>query len=159
MVQNLHSAIKRLQVISSGVSDELPQKQEQPKPSTCDKVADQPGKVLVNFGSASFVAGLGVSGSIGVFKNLSTGSGGFFWSAGGNLGFEAGAGMQGGIYRSAADLRGIAANVNVSAGISGSASFSASGRLLGGSLGQSGRLGGSVSLSNTTFFGCNYNGG
>lgn len=47
------------------------------KKSTCDLVADQPGKVFIDFGSASFVAGIGLSGSIGVFKNLSTGSGGF----------------------------------------------------------------------------------
>ena len=131
----------------------------QSSPPPCDLVADQPGRVFVDFGAASVVAGLGLSGSVGVFKNLSTGSGGFFYTAGGNLGFEAGAGFSGGFYRSAADLRGLNANINVSAGVSGSANFSTSGRLVGGSLGQSGRLGGSVSLSNTTFFGCNYNGG
>lgn len=130
----------------------------EPKKSTCDLVADQPGKVFVDFGSASFAAGIGLSGSIGVFKNLRTGSGGFFYTAGGNLGFEAGAGLSGGFYRSAADLRGFNANINVSASVLGSANFSASGRLVGVSAGTGGKLGGSVSASNTTFFGCNLQG-
>lgn len=108
-----------------------PQKTDPPKKSTCDLVADQPGKVFVDFGSASVVAGLGLSGSVGVFKNLSTGSGGFFYTVGGNLGLEATVGLSGGFYRSAADLRGFNANINVSAGVSGSANFSASGRLVG----------------------------
>lgn len=132
----------------------LPQRQQQPKKTTCDLVAAQPGRVFVDFGSASFVAGIGISGSVGVFTNLSTGSSGFFYTGGGNLGFEAGAGLSGGLYASAADLRGINANINVSGGVSGSANFSKDGRFVGGSAGQSARLGASVSISNTTFFGC-----
>lgn len=137
----------------------MPQRANSPSPSTCDNVAKQPGKVVVDFGSAALVVGLGGSAAVGVFKNVSTGSGGFFYTGGGNAGLEAGAGLQGGVYRSAADLRGVNVNINLSAAVSGSANFSTSGRLVGGSLGQSGELGGSVSISNTVFFGCYYNGG
>jgi RHS repeat-associated protein len=136
-----------------------PQKTKPAKPSTCDKVANQPGAVFVDFVDASAFAGIGVTGSLGVFYNVKTGSGGFFATGGGGYGLDLGIGLKGGFYRSAADLRGLNFNVSGSYGVSGSANFSKDGRLVGGSIGPEVGVGGSATATNTGFFGCHYVGG
>jgi RHS repeat-associated protein len=132
-------------------SRDAPQKT---KDTTCDKVARQTGPVAVTRSSGAFVPGLGVSGGYGGFRNLRTGSTGWFYTVGGNLGFDAGAGVQGGIYKSVADFRGVNFNVNWSVAVSGSLNFSAGEQLVGGSLGTKAELGASVSVTNTVIFHC-----
>lgn len=139
--------------------DQSPQKTQPKTPSKCDRVASQPGAVFVDFIDASAFAGIGVTGSIGVFYNLKTGSGGFFHTEGGGYGYELGIGIKGGFYGSAADLRGFNYNLNGSYAVSGSANFSKDGRLVGGSVGPAAKAGGSATATNTTFFGCHYVGG
>jgi hypothetical protein len=125
----------------------------------CDLVANQPGRVVVDFVSASAFLGGGGTGSIGAFRNLSTGSSGFFYTVGGGLGLELGAGIQGGFYRSAADLIGYNYNINVTFGVAASANFSTGGELVGASIGPGFEAGASATVTETHFFGCNYNGG
>jgi RHS repeat-associated protein len=125
----------------------------------CDNVAKEPGPIFVDFVEGSAFAGYGVTGSLGVFYNLKTGSGGFFHTVGGGLGYDLDVGLKGGFYSRAADLRGFNANVNGSYGASGSANFSKNGRLVGGSAGLTAGVGGSATVTNTTLFGCYFNGG
>lgn len=134
----------------------MPQKTQPKTPSSCDRVASQPGAVFVDFLEGNALAGIGGTGSTGVFYNIKTGSGGFFYTLGGGYGYELGAGLKGGFYRSAADLRRFNFNLNGAFGVSGSANFSKDGRLVGGSVGPAAEAGGSATATETTFFGCHY---
>jgi RHS repeat-associated protein len=121
----------------------------------CEKVAAQPGAVAVVFVNATFIPGMGYSGSpIGTFYNMKTGSGGFFTTDGGGWGLDAGLGLQGGFYRSAADLSGTNWNINAQYVVAGSLNFSSDWDLVGGSIGGGGDAGGSLTISSTGFFGC-----
>lgn len=126
----------------------------------CDRITDEPGGVIVANGSASLVFGFGGNVSFGGFINPRTGSKGLFFSFGGNLGYEGGAGFSAGAYRSAADLRGISASASLSTPIISGSATSTIDKLdiIGASVGQGGKFGGSVSVSKTILFGCKYNG-
>ncbi|WP_125471538.1 RHS repeat-associated core domain-containing protein [Sphingomonas sp. FARSPH] len=144
----------------SAPAPSMPQRNVAPKPplTECEKVRNEPGGVVVVYGEGSAFAGLGVTGSVGVFYNISSGSGGFFYAGGSCEGYDLSAGMRGGYYRSAKDLFGVNANVSGSVpGFTGSLNFSTDKRLVGGSVGPSAGAGGSASVTNTGFFGCNYN--
>ncbi len=126
--------------------------------STCAQVAQQLGAVLVGGGSGSFVPGLGLTAGYGGFRNIRTGSTGYFGSIGGALGFDGGFGPQPGLYRTVADLEGLNKNINVSAIISGSLNFSSKNKPVGLSLGGKAELGLSFSVSETFIFGCTLKG-
>jgi RHS repeat-associated protein len=80
---------------SGGAEPATPQKTQPKKPTTCDRVADQPGAIVVVLLTGSAYAGYGGTAAAGVFKNISTGSGGFFHTLGGGAGYELGGGLQG----------------------------------------------------------------
>jgi hypothetical protein len=137
----------------------LPQSGQQKPNDACRQIANEPGAVFVDFVGGDAIAGVGGTASVGVFKNLKTGSGGFFFTGGGGIGASVGATIQGGFYRSVADLQGV--NANVSAAVptaAGSLNFSPDGRLVGGSVGTGGKLGVAGTVTNTWLFGCSVGG-
>ena len=129
-------------------------------PNACQLVQNQPGPVIAGYGSATGVVGYGVTGSVGVFYNIKTGSSGYFLTGGGGTGADVSVSIQAGIYSSAANLSGISQNVNLTIpGLSGSLSASPNGQIYGGSIGPGEGLGVSGTVTNTKFFGCVYRGG
>jgi hypothetical protein len=127
--------------------------------SDCLQVANEPGAIFVDFVGGDAIAGVGGTASIGVFKNLKTGSGGLFFTGGGGIGASVGATIQGGFYRSVADLQGVNANVSAAVPtVSGSLNFSPDGRLVGASAGPGGKLGVSGTITNTWLFSCSLGG-
>ncbi len=121
----------------------------------CAQVANEPRPVFVDFLGGDAIFGGGGTASVGVFKNLKTGSGGFFFTYGCGAGASFGGTIQAGFYNSAADLQG--PNVNVGGAIapaSGTLNFSPTGRLVGATVGPGAKLGGSVTATSTSFIGC-----
>ncbi len=125
----------------------------------CNQVKNEQGPAFVDFFSADAIAGYRITGSVGVFVNLRTGSGVLFRTVGGGTGASAGAGIQGGLYTSAADLAG--PNVNVSGSIpalSVSVNFAPNGDLVGASIGPGTKGGVSGTVTGTTLFACHIGG-
>lgn len=84
---------------------------------------------------------------------------GFFTTNGGGYGYEAGLSWQGGFYTRVSDLRGVNVNVSASAeSVAGTLNFSPAGKLVGGSLGTGGRIGASMTVTNTKFRFCSKHG-
>ena len=138
-----------------------PQNRQNPKrPSACNLVQNQPGPVAVGAVNVGLIVGYGITGSFGVFLNLRTFSGGFFYSGGGGLGFDVGLGGLVGGYSSADNLAGVNANVSGAfPPVGGSLNYLPSGQLVGASLGPAGRLGASGTITNTKLALCHYSDG
>jgi RHS repeat-associated protein len=128
-----------------------------PKPrklTPCQQAAIEKGPIAIDFGNVSVFAGIGGTFSVGVFVNLRTGTKGFFYTAGGGWGLQAGAGLQGGVYGSITDLIGFNWSLSASGGVSGSINFSKEGRIVGGSAGGGAKVGGSFAATETGLFLC-----
>ena len=142
---------------SSG-SPKAPSEKPKPKPSTtCQSVAQQPGKVSYTGATATLAELLGVTGSVGRFVNLQTGAHGYYYIVGGGVGEEAAVGGGGGIASSMGAFLGLSGNISgAGGGASGNFSFNQSGTGVGanGTLG----LGASATLSYTGIFHCSLGG-
>ena len=124
-----------------------------PARTTCDELAELPGKtfVLGVFGAA--IPGVGGILGGGLFVNRH--GIGLFRTTGGGFGYELGFSTQGGFYNRLVDLRGVNLNVSVSSeSVAGTASFSSGGALVGLTGGTGGRVGGSFSATNTELRSC-----
>jgi RHS repeat-associated protein len=140
-------------------SSTAPQSKQSSAPSECSQVLNQSGPVAVDFGNGSLFAGIGGSLSVGYFRNLATGSNGFFATPGGGLGLQAGVGMQGGIYSSMKNFQGFSWSASAAVpSVSGSANFAADGTPVGITAGPGAKAGGSFSAGYTSLFMCNYYG-
>jgi hypothetical protein len=141
----------------------LPQKQ-QPR-DACSVAVTEKGKIVTAQVSATFVAAIGLTGSVGHFTNLETGTTGYFFTGGAGAGLDVGAEYGGSAYRNLASLVGYNYTVNVSAtvgvGLAGSAHFSMPGdKFVGGSGGVSlgAEAGASGSMTQTGLFWCTLGG-
>lgn len=84
----------------------------------CEKIANEPGMVFAQSFNGGLIVGGGIVGSIGRFKNLRTGTKGYFWSVGGGGGFDVGGSFtMGGFYDRLSSLNGGAVTLSGSAGL------------------------------------------
>jgi RHS repeat-associated protein len=93
--------------------------------SMCQRAIEQQGVAEIAFTSGTLIVGGGITGSIGTFRKLRTGTTGRFFSLGGGAGADIGASVSTGRISSVALLTGGAVSLNVTAGV-GTASATAS---------------------------------
>jgi len=128
-----------------------------PLTNECRSVLQQSGRVQVFVAAGALAVTDGNVVYSGWFRNVVTGSTATFVGDGPAFGVEVGAGLQGGYYSSAAAVFGYSENLSVSTPIIAlTLSFSADGKLLGGTVGQGGRAGASISNTETSLTSCHH---
>lgn len=132
----------------------------------CQAALGEPGQIEATSANLSFIAAIGLTGSVGRFRNVKTGTTGYFTSYGAGAGLDVGVSGSVTRYSSLASFSGFADNLNVSYGFvadafgapSGSVSRDLEGNIIGvgGSAGKSvgPRAGASGTMTETGLFSC-----
>ena len=132
----------------------------------CSTALGELGGIETGSADISFVAAIGLAGSVGRFRNVRTGTTGYFVTYGAGAGLDVGVSASVGAYSSLRAFVGFADNANVSYGPiagafgapSGSYSQDLQGNPIGGaasaSRGVGPRLGASGTMTETTIFSC-----
>lgn len=129
------------------------QSSRQQNKDACTTAKSEPGKIVFTGANATLSVLLGLTGAVGTFRNLTTGTRGYYYTVGGGGGVEAEFGGGGGISSSMAAFLGVSYNITGAAGgASGTFSFNGSGA----SVSASSALGAGVTgtVSFTSIFGC-----
>ncbi len=121
----------------------------------CDSIMLEKGSIEFDAYSGTIVLFGGVTGTVGTWRNTSTGTHGKYFTIGGGAGWDVGAGVSYGRSRSIADFSGFGATVQGSAVLSGSVTFNSKGELVSGAGGVAtpGKAG-SALLTGTKIYGC-----
>ena len=141
----------------AGVGGESEAAQEQEEP--CRAASKESGTILFGAFSGTFAEVIGLTGDVGWFKNLSTGTTGYFATFGVVSGAQVNGGIQSGTYSSMAGFEGLSFVASGSLpGLSGSVAGNASG--VGGSAtaGGTAGIGASAGATYTVIFLCSVGG-
>jgi hypothetical protein len=129
-------------------------------PTPCSTAANEPGKISYTGVSGALADVVGLTGSVGRFTNLKTGTTGYYVTAGAGVGEEAAVTVGTGLSPSMSNFLGTSVNVSGALpGVGGSVSLSPGGHYNGSSIGTAAGAGASVTVSGTTIFGCKIGGG
>lgn len=147
---------RALTAADSGGGSDKPQEQ-QPNNNQCAAAANEPGAIASSGASGTVAEGFGLAGSVGTFKNLKTGTTGYYVTVGVAGGADTSVSYGGSISRNISVFTGFSFSITGSLpGRSGTVSINGSGSAAG--VGTAYGTGVATTLTYTRIFGCKLGG-